>query len=136
MGAVFGSDPAVLGRMLGWAGRRIEEGPDPAAGAWPMDRLDAAMGGSVTPEGLGWDRAFALFEEVLAAGLDILLGLRESFGCSLLGFLPGGRTDLVGFLSGLGNPLLTVRLGFRDDLVGPRFGLLDLFQNVWSRHTH
>ncbi|ROT99461.1 pyridoxal phosphate-dependent decarboxylase family protein [Histidinibacterium lentulum] len=62
----FASDPAALSAMLGWAETRIRTGPDPRSGALPRDRLDAALGGSVTAGGLGWDRAFALFSDVIA----------------------------------------------------------------------
>lgn len=62
----FAGDDAGLKTMLDWIAKRIEDGPDPANGARSKAALDPDLAGSITTEGLGWDRAFALFSEVIA----------------------------------------------------------------------
>jgi glutamate/tyrosine decarboxylase-like PLP-dependent enzyme len=61
----FPFDPDVLASMMDWTTRRIAEGPDPTHGAQSFAALEAVMGGSITPEGIGADRAFALFSDTI-----------------------------------------------------------------------
>ena len=62
----FPPDEAVLGDMLDWTRARILSEPDPTDGALPLPILDSRMGGSITPGGIGSERAFRLFSEVIA----------------------------------------------------------------------
>ena len=61
----FPGDPALLQRMLDWAGARISNGPDPRNGARTPDALFQAMGTTITPAGIGGQAAFDLFADVI-----------------------------------------------------------------------
>ncbi len=52
---------AAIDAMLEWVRDRIREGPNPKHGAQSSETLDAAMGESITDEGLGADGAFDIF---------------------------------------------------------------------------
>ena len=51
--------------MLAWLKRRLKTGPDPKNGARTFDELQASMGETITPDGLGWEQAFTLFTDVI-----------------------------------------------------------------------
>jgi glutamate/tyrosine decarboxylase-like PLP-dependent enzyme len=53
-------------RILDYVMRRIRMSPPPLDGPRSAADLRAATGQMITPEGIGYDRAFALFREVLA----------------------------------------------------------------------
>ena len=53
-------------RILDYVMHRIRLSPPPLDGPRSADELRAATGQMITPEGMGYDRAFALFREVLA----------------------------------------------------------------------
>jgi hypothetical protein len=74
------------------------------------------------------------FDPVTAL-LDLRFRLREALFGVRLGLPLGLGADLVGPLARLGDGVLPVRLGLRDDLVGLLLGLLDPFEDLWSRHT-
>lgn len=57
--------PEATAAVLDWTARRIAEGPDPKHGAQSFAALDPVLGGSITEEGLGADRAFGLFTETI-----------------------------------------------------------------------
>lgn len=61
----FPSDPEALDQMLAWARARILDGPDPKAGAQAPEVIEAALGQTITNEGLGWDEAFRRFTETI-----------------------------------------------------------------------
>jgi len=61
----FGSDD-TLETMFEWAKTRIRSGPNPKHGATTPEILSAAMGQTIVEDGLGWEKAFALFEGVIA----------------------------------------------------------------------
>jgi glutamate/tyrosine decarboxylase-like PLP-dependent enzyme len=53
-------------RILDYVMRRVRMSPPPLDGPRPADELRAATGTMITADGLGYERAFALFREVLA----------------------------------------------------------------------
>lgn len=55
----------VVDRMLGWTKARILGGQDPKHGAQDPSVLDARMGGTVTPDGIGPKAAFDLFTNTM-----------------------------------------------------------------------
>lgn len=62
---VFDFDPQRVAEMLGWAKRRILDGPDPKAGARSPEALEPVLGGSITASGIGPEAAFHLFTETI-----------------------------------------------------------------------
>jgi glutamate/tyrosine decarboxylase-like PLP-dependent enzyme len=56
--------PAVEG-VLHWAARRVVSPSDPKTTARPASELAAAAGATITGEGIGWERALRVFDEVL-----------------------------------------------------------------------
>lgn len=56
--------PAVDG-VLHWAADRVARSSDPKATARPESELKAAAGPAVTPDGIGWQAALQVFDEVL-----------------------------------------------------------------------
>ncbi|KMW58801.1 Aromatic-L-amino-acid decarboxylase [Candidatus Rhodobacter oscarellae] len=61
----FPFDAAQTTRMLDWARARIEDGPDPKAGARDFATLEPVLGGSVTENGIGAEAAFRLFTDAI-----------------------------------------------------------------------
>ncbi|WP_299965503.1 aminotransferase class V-fold PLP-dependent enzyme [uncultured Roseobacter sp.] len=53
----------MVDRVLDWTRGRILGGPDPTHGAQDRATLDPLLGGSITPSGIGAERAFALFTD-------------------------------------------------------------------------
>ncbi len=123
---IFSKSEPSLARMLEWAGSRINDGPDPTHGAKLPEELAHALGQTITDGGLGWEKAFALFENVIApatrpydhpaslsfvaaaptpaaSGFDAVLGAAEIFA----GNWDGGagaihaENEALGWLAGL-----------------------------------
>ena len=63
--SVWGDESDAVRAILDWVSRRVWKPTDPMTGARPAAELAAATGCTVTPEGIGADRALALFDEVL-----------------------------------------------------------------------
>jgi glutamate/tyrosine decarboxylase-like PLP-dependent enzyme len=61
----FPSDHALVAAVVAWAEERIGRPHDPAAHARPASELHAALGRTVTPGGIGWERALQLFTDVV-----------------------------------------------------------------------
>ena len=59
----FPSDEVALDTILGWTRERIVSGPDPRNGAQSQEVLEAALGQSITPDGITGTRAFELFTD-------------------------------------------------------------------------
>jgi hypothetical protein len=53
-------------RILDYVMRRVRMSPRPLDGRRPADELRAATGTTITADGLGYERAFGLFREILA----------------------------------------------------------------------
>ncbi|GAD52244.1 hypothetical protein MBEHAL_1004 [Halarchaeum acidiphilum MH1-52-1] len=70
---------------------------------------------------------FALLDDLLALGFDLLASLGEVFLLQLCRTFFGLLTYLVGPLPGFGEALLPGLLGVGDDVVGVLLGLLNPF---------
>lgn len=64
-GFAFAQDPAMLEQMLDWARIRVESGPDPRHGARSHDYFESELGETITPGGVGWQRAFEMFTKTI-----------------------------------------------------------------------
>lgn len=64
-GTPFPFDDEMVDRMLGWARHRILDGPDPTSGAESFEALEPVLGGSITEDGIGAERAFDLFTDTV-----------------------------------------------------------------------
>ena len=62
---VWGDESAGVRAVLDWAGHRIGHPPDPHSRAKPAAELGALLGATITPAGIGADRALTLFTDVL-----------------------------------------------------------------------
>ena len=58
-------DEQLLRSVMDWSWRRIAGGQDPQARARPPAELDAALGDTVVPEGIGGHEALRLFTQVM-----------------------------------------------------------------------
>jgi len=63
--AHWGDESQVVDAVVRWAARRVVRPSDPKSTARPASELAAAAGRTVTPEGVGWQRALTVFDEVL-----------------------------------------------------------------------
>ncbi|MBW4983214.1 aminotransferase class V-fold PLP-dependent enzyme [Mameliella sp. CS4] len=61
----FPFPPGATREILDWTERRIAEGPDPKHGAQAFAALEPVLGGSITADGIGADRAFGLFSDTI-----------------------------------------------------------------------
>ena len=61
----FPTDETSLDEMFMWAKERIIDGPDPINGAKNSSLLEKQLGGAITKDGLGWNRAFDLFTKTI-----------------------------------------------------------------------
>ena len=59
----FPQDQRVLQSMMDWAEQLIIDGPDPRNGARPYSHFTGTLGQTITPDGMGWEQAFALFTD-------------------------------------------------------------------------
>ncbi|WP_424928353.1 pyridoxal phosphate-dependent decarboxylase family protein [Amaricoccus tamworthensis] len=55
----------ITREMLDWTAMRIADGPDPTHGAQAFAALETVLGGSITEDGLGAQRAFELFTDTI-----------------------------------------------------------------------
>ena len=58
-------DEQLLRSVMDWSWRRIAGGQDPQARARPPAELDAALGDTVVPDGIGGHEALRLFTQVM-----------------------------------------------------------------------
>lgn len=63
--ALFPFAPEATETLLRWSGARIAHGPDPTHGAQSFAALEPVLGGSIRPDGLGAEAAFALFTDTV-----------------------------------------------------------------------
>lgn len=56
---------AALQDMMDWTARHIAQGPDPTHGAQSFAALEPVLGQSITRDGIGAERAFALFSDTI-----------------------------------------------------------------------
>lgn len=61
----FPFSKATVDRILDWTRTRILNGPDPTHGAQKHAALEPVLGGSITAQGLGAERAFRLFTDTI-----------------------------------------------------------------------
>ena len=61
----FGINQSSLNLMLSWTKERIVSGPDPISGAKTASYLDRELGNSINEDGLGWEKAFELFKNII-----------------------------------------------------------------------
>jgi glutamate/tyrosine decarboxylase-like PLP-dependent enzyme len=61
----WGDEMPAARAAVQWAARRVVSHSDPKATARPASELAAACGPTVTPTGIGWQRALQVFDEVL-----------------------------------------------------------------------
>ncbi len=61
----FPLDIKSLESMFTWAQERIANGPDPRNGAQSLDVLQPALSDAITEDGIGGERAFSLFSDVI-----------------------------------------------------------------------
>ena len=59
----FPQNQRVLQSMMDWAEQLIIDGPDPRNGARPYSHFTSTLGQTITPDGMGWEQAFALFTD-------------------------------------------------------------------------
>ena len=62
---LFEMNPSSLETMLSWTKMRIVSGPDPISGAKPASFFDKELGHSINEDGLGWEKAFKLFSNII-----------------------------------------------------------------------
>ncbi|MFV1990451.1 MAG: pyridoxal-dependent decarboxylase, partial [Acidimicrobiales bacterium] len=56
-------DDDLIGDILEWANQRIHRDPNPDTGARPASALDAQIGQTITPEGIGGQEALRIFKD-------------------------------------------------------------------------
>ena len=61
----WGDETATVSTVLRWAAERVRHAGDPRTSARPAAELDALTGRTVTPSGIGAERAMALFTDVV-----------------------------------------------------------------------
>ncbi len=62
---IWGEEEATVDAVLQWAAARVRHCADPHTTARPAAELDALTGATVTPSGIGPDRALKIFTDVL-----------------------------------------------------------------------
>ena len=62
---LFEMNSSSLETMLSWTKMRIVSGPDPISGAKPASFFDKELGDSINKDGLGWEKAFKLFSNII-----------------------------------------------------------------------
>jgi glutamate/tyrosine decarboxylase-like PLP-dependent enzyme len=62
---VWGDELPAAEAIVQWAAGRVVRPSDPKTTARPASELAAAAGPTVTPAGIGWERALSVFDEVL-----------------------------------------------------------------------
>jgi len=61
----WGDERAAVAGVLAWAAQRVVSPSDPKTTARPASELAAAAGPTVTPDGIGWQAALEVFDQVL-----------------------------------------------------------------------
>jgi glutamate/tyrosine decarboxylase-like PLP-dependent enzyme len=64
-GSYWGDERPAVEAVLAWAARRVVRPSDPKTTARPASDLAAAAGRTVTPQGVGWEAALSVFDDVL-----------------------------------------------------------------------
>jgi glutamate/tyrosine decarboxylase-like PLP-dependent enzyme len=82
----WGDESAVVSAVLDWATRRVARTSDPKSTARPAEELKAATGPTVTPAGIGAERALHLFDEVLVPAT------RAQDDAMMLAYVPSAPT--------------------------------------------
>ena len=62
---MWGDESEGVAAVLAWATSRVFRRSDPLTTARPASELEAAMGRTITPDGIGADRALSIFTDVL-----------------------------------------------------------------------
>src|SRR5215213_959911 len=63
--SVWGDESGTVDAVLGWVQGHVARGTDPTTTARPAASLAAATGATITPQGIGSDRALKIFDEIL-----------------------------------------------------------------------
>lgn len=64
--ALWGDETEIIRDVVEWAAHRVRRPSDPTATARSATELSAATGQTITPDGIGPDKAFKIFTDVLA----------------------------------------------------------------------